>query len=245
LRSDIQIITDPEVGKLLADETRRKILRILGHEEMSATDLAKKLDRNHSSIVHHLNTLIEAKLIQITRQEQVRNMIQPYYRAVSRDFYVSYRVTEALEEDPDFAIARGTLGLLYIQFLGRGDEGRQLLTEALSSASEVSRREYLMLRAVHRQFVDQDPEEALADYRMISEFYPDAMEPYNNSGRILQWLGRYEEAAADYERVAALDLNLRGLSYYNMARAYSLLEEPGKAFEIRSETWTHPRLWLF
>jgi len=91
------------VGKLLADETRRKILRILGHEEMSATDLAKKLGKNHSSIVHHLNTLIEAKLIQITRQEQVRNMIQPYYKAVSRDFYVSYRVTEALEEDPDYS----------------------------------------------------------------------------------------------------------------------------------------------
>jgi DNA-binding transcriptional ArsR family regulator len=71
------------VGKLLADETRRKILRILGHEEM---------------------TLIGAKLIHITRQEQVRNMIQPYYKAVSRDFYVSYRVTEALEEDPDYSV---------------------------------------------------------------------------------------------------------------------------------------------
>jgi DNA-binding transcriptional ArsR family regulator len=104
LRSDVQIITDPEVGKLLADETRRKILRILSHEEMSATDLAKKLDKNHSSIVHHLNTLIEAKLIHKTRQEQVRNMIQPYYKAVSRDFYVSYRVTEALEEDPDYSV---------------------------------------------------------------------------------------------------------------------------------------------
>jgi DNA-binding transcriptional ArsR family regulator len=104
LRSDVQIITDPEVGKLLADETRRKILRILSHEEMSATDLAKKLEKNHSSIVHHLNTLIEAKLIHITRQEQVRNMIQPYYKAVSRDFYVSYRVTEALEEDPDYSV---------------------------------------------------------------------------------------------------------------------------------------------
>jgi DNA-binding transcriptional ArsR family regulator len=103
LRSDVQIITDPEVGKLLADETRRKILRNLGNEEMSATDLAKKLDKNHSSIVHHLNALMEAKLIQITRHEQVRNMIQPYYKAVSRDFYVSYRVTEALEEDPDYS----------------------------------------------------------------------------------------------------------------------------------------------
>jgi DNA-binding transcriptional ArsR family regulator len=103
LRSDVQIITDPEVGKLLADETRRKILRFLGKEEMSATDLAKKLGKNHSSIVHHLNTLLDAGLIKITRQEQVRNMIQPYYMAISKDFFVSYRVTEALEEDPDYS----------------------------------------------------------------------------------------------------------------------------------------------
>jgi len=103
LRPKVQIITDPEVGKLLADETRRKILRILSHEEMSATDLAKKLDKNHSSIVHHLNTLLDAGLITVTREEQVRNMIQPYYLSVSEDFHVSYRVTEALEEDPDYS----------------------------------------------------------------------------------------------------------------------------------------------
>jgi DNA-binding transcriptional ArsR family regulator len=99
----VQIITDPKVGKLLADETRRRILRILSHEEMSATDLAKKLDKNHSSIVHHLSTLLEVGLIVVTREEQVRNMIQPYYKATSSEFYVSYRVTEALEEDPDYS----------------------------------------------------------------------------------------------------------------------------------------------
>ena len=107
MRSKVQIITDPEVGKLLADETRRKILRILSHEEMSATDLAKKLDKNHSSIVHHLNTLLDAELITVTREEQVRNMIQPYYMSVSEEFHVSYRVTEALEEDPDYSAYTG------------------------------------------------------------------------------------------------------------------------------------------
>ena len=100
---NVQIITDPDIAKLLADETRRRILKLLGHEEMSATDLAKKLDKNHSSIVHHLNTLLDAGLLKVTRQEQVRNLIQPYYTAVSEDFHVSYRVTEALEEDPNYS----------------------------------------------------------------------------------------------------------------------------------------------
>ena len=99
----MQIITDPKVGKLLADDTRRRILRIVSHEEMSATDLTKKLDKNHSSIIHHLNTLLDVGLIEITREEPVRNMIQPYYKATSNEFHVSYRVTEALEEDPDYS----------------------------------------------------------------------------------------------------------------------------------------------
>jgi DNA-binding transcriptional ArsR family regulator len=103
VRRDVQIITDPEVGKLLANKTRRSILKIISHEEMSTTDLAKKLDKNHSSIIHHLNTLLEADLIKVTREEHVRNMIQPYYKAVSKDFHVSYRVTEALEGDPDYS----------------------------------------------------------------------------------------------------------------------------------------------
>ncbi len=103
MRSDVHIITDPKVAKLFADETRRRILRILSHHELSATDLAKRLEKNHSSIVHHLNMLLEAGLIEITRSEQVRNMIQPYYRSISREFHVSYRINEVLEEDPDYS----------------------------------------------------------------------------------------------------------------------------------------------
>ena len=75
-----------------------------------------------------------------------------------------------------------------------------MLNKALEDASEVSRREYLMIRAINNQFVERNFEEALADYRLISELYPDAAAPYNNSGRILGSQGRYEEAVRMYER---------------------------------------------
>ncbi len=111
----------------------------------------------------------------------------------------------ALEEDDKFAMARGSLGLIYIQYLGRPEEGREMLVQALTDASEISRREFLHLRAINRQFVDGDLEEALADYQMASEFYPDAVAPYNNSGRILQQLGRHEEAVRMFERAREVD----------------------------------------
>ena len=111
----------------------------------------------------------------------------------------------ALELDPDFAFARGSLGLVYIQFLGRHEEGRAQIAQALEDASEASRREYLHLRAVHRQFVENDFEAALADYALMSSLYPDAIAPYNNSGRILEQLGRWEEALEMYRRARAVD----------------------------------------
>jgi len=102
--SRVYVITDPQAVKLLADPTRRAILRLLSKKEMSATDLAKKLGKNHSSVVHHLNSLLSVGLIKVTREKKTRNMVQPYYRAISEEFHVSYRVTEDLEEDPDYSL---------------------------------------------------------------------------------------------------------------------------------------------
>ena len=98
----IRVIKDPEVAKLFADETRRHILHILRHHERSATDLAKALKKNHSSIVHHLHHLKDAGLIEETRTEHVRNMVQPYYRSVARRFMVSYSLSEALAENDSY-----------------------------------------------------------------------------------------------------------------------------------------------
>ena len=115
----------------------------------------------------------------------------------------SYR--EALEHDPKFAAARASRGLLLVQFLGRPDEGKAELARALLDSAEISKREHLNIRAVNKQFVAGDLPGALEDYRFISELYPDMMQPYNNSGRILEALGRLPEAAAMYDRAHEKD----------------------------------------
>jgi len=102
LQRRIHVIKDPEVAKLLADDTRRRMLHLLRHHEMSATGLAKALKKNHSSIVHHLHLLKEAELIEETRTQQVRNMVQSYYRSVAGRFMVSYSLSEALAENDNY-----------------------------------------------------------------------------------------------------------------------------------------------
>jgi tetratricopeptide (TPR) repeat protein len=115
----------------------------------------------------------------------------------------SYR--EALEHDPKFAAARASRGLLLIQFLGRTEEGQAELARALLDSDEVSKREHVHIRALNKQFVVGDLPGALEDYRFISELYPDMMQPYNNSGRILEGLGRFPEASAMYQRAQEKD----------------------------------------
>jgi DNA-binding transcriptional ArsR family regulator len=97
--SDIKIIKDPEVAKLLADDTRRRILHMLRHKELSPADLAKALNKNFSSVQHHLNLLIGAGLVEQTKEEKVRNMVQPYYHAMANRFLISYSLTESLSKD--------------------------------------------------------------------------------------------------------------------------------------------------
>lgn len=108
------IIKDPDVAKLFADENRRRILHMLRHSEMSTSDLAKALEKNHSSIIHHLQLLKEAGLIEQTREEKVRNMVQAYYRATAHRFIISYSLTETLTEDEGYSSWReGLLQSMY------------------------------------------------------------------------------------------------------------------------------------
>jgi tetratricopeptide (TPR) repeat protein len=110
----------------------------------------------------------------------------------------------ALEKDPGFVAARASLGLVLIQFLGQKEKGKDMLRQALKDAQSqgLPQRDLLPLKALHRQFVDADLEGALVEYRTITELFPDLMPPFNNAGRVLQALGRYDEAATMYEEAA-------------------------------------------
>lgn len=54
----------------LADPTRRKILRLLQTEEMTAGQLAEHFDLTKPSLSHHFNVLKQADLITARREGQ-------------------------------------------------------------------------------------------------------------------------------------------------------------------------------
>jgi len=114
----------------------------------------------------------------------------------------------ALEKDPQFASAKRMFALVLIQFKGEKERGQQLLREALGDAEGLPELEYLMIRAVNKQFVDEDLEAALAEYELICELYPDSAPAHNNRGHILLALGRTREAIPMFERAAEIDVTV-------------------------------------
>ena len=99
MHRNVLIIKDPEVAKLFADRTRRQILHNLRHHELSTADLAKALDKSHSSIIYHLNLLKKAGLVEETRVERKGNLVQTYYKSTAKKFIISYSLSDSLSRD--------------------------------------------------------------------------------------------------------------------------------------------------
>ncbi|HEX7378351.1 MAG TPA: autorepressor SdpR family transcription factor [Pirellulales bacterium] len=59
-----------DVFKALADPTRREILRLLGHGEQNAGQLAERFDMTKPSVSHHFAVLKQAELVCSRREGQ-------------------------------------------------------------------------------------------------------------------------------------------------------------------------------
>lgn len=69
----------------LADPTRRKILQLLSHKDMTAGDIADNFDMAKPSISHHLNILKNANLVESTKKGQ--NVIYSINTTVVQDLF--------------------------------------------------------------------------------------------------------------------------------------------------------------
>jgi eukaryotic-like serine/threonine-protein kinase len=199
-------LVEPSTGRV-ADEVR---VTARGREEVllsSIDELTRQLRRRLGESLASI-TRTDPPFAQYTTSSlEALQLLAMGARAWGRQDFVKaeHSFREALQHDPRFSAARGSLGLVLLQFLGKPEEGKAELARALEDAGEVSPREHLHLRALCKQFVAGDLQGALEDYRFMSELYPDMIQPYNNSGRIFQTLGRFEEAAAMYERAHDAD----------------------------------------
>src|SRR5438445_112154 len=96
-----KMIKDPEAFRLLADETRRRIIYLLRAKEMTVSQIAAELNLTPQAIYHHIRKLRDSDLVEVAREERVDHFIETYYRATAEMFNLSHgeRMPQAYAEE--------------------------------------------------------------------------------------------------------------------------------------------------
>ncbi|AFK21986.1 winged helix-turn-helix domain-containing protein [Pyrococcus sp. ST04] len=85
----VKVITDPEVIKIMLEDTRRKILQLLRNKEMTISQLSEILGKTPQTIYHHIEKLKEAGLVEVKRTEMKGNLVEKYYGRTADVFYIN------------------------------------------------------------------------------------------------------------------------------------------------------------
>ena len=89
MKKKVKLITDPEVIKLMLEDTRRQILRLLRNREMTISQLSEILGKTPQTIYHHIEKLKEAGLVEVKRTEMKGNLVEKYYGRTADVFYIN------------------------------------------------------------------------------------------------------------------------------------------------------------
>lgn len=85
----IQQVESAEQLKVLADDRRLAILRVLMAEPATLSGLGRVFGQHPAWIRHHLKQLEQAGLVRMTTTRQVRGFVEKYYQATARAFAIN------------------------------------------------------------------------------------------------------------------------------------------------------------
>lgn len=89
----LQTLTQFEQIKLLSDERRLAILRLLMGRAATLSQLAEALDSYPAKIRHHLKKLEQAALVELVSTQVVGGFVEKYYRATAAAFAINLAIT--------------------------------------------------------------------------------------------------------------------------------------------------------
>jgi DNA-binding transcriptional ArsR family regulator len=92
------VITAPAQLRAIAHPLRDTILDLLLERAATVSELATAVGRPKSTVAHHVNVLVDAGMLRVTRTRRVRAIDERYYGRTARVFYVG--VVNRPGEDP-------------------------------------------------------------------------------------------------------------------------------------------------
>jgi eukaryotic-like serine/threonine-protein kinase len=132
----------------------------------------------------------------------------------------------AIELDPNFAVAYGSLGLTYGN-LQQPSLAAENIRKAYDLRARVSEREKYRIEALYYSYVTGELEQASQVYELWNKSYPLDAIPPGNLGYIYTELGQYEKALAKTEESQRLEPDVVG--YFNLMGIRLALNQPDAA----------------
>jgi DNA-binding transcriptional ArsR family regulator len=96
--ADQIVVTEPAQLRAMADPLRATILDLLLERAATVAELAAAIGRPKSTVAHHVNVLVDAKMLRVVRTRRVRAIDERFYGRTARTFYVG--VVNRPGEDP-------------------------------------------------------------------------------------------------------------------------------------------------
>ncbi len=98
---EIEIVDDPEKIKIIIEDTRTKILRLLKFRDMTISELASILNKDVSTIFRHVKKLESAGFVKVTGERKTHNVPEKIYGRTAKTIFLApetYAKDEAIKK---------------------------------------------------------------------------------------------------------------------------------------------------
>jgi DNA-binding transcriptional ArsR family regulator len=120
----VKAIKDPGAFKLLADETRRRMVFLLRVKEMTVSQIAAELNVTPQAVYHHVKKLLKGGMVEVAREERIDHLIESYYRATAETFFCSVGKTPLSSKVAKEQLTTALNALKKLGFQIEFDEGK-------------------------------------------------------------------------------------------------------------------------
>jgi len=144
---------------------------------------------------------------------------------------------QAIELDPEFAMAHLSLGQSYM-LLGQSDRGKEQIEKAFALRDRTSEREKFNLVAVYHQGISLDIDRTIENAELWAQNYPRDFTPHRILGFEYGVLGKHERSAEEFRKAQQLDPG-QSIPYAGLMDNFLSMERFADARKVFEEAKAH------
>ncbi len=194
----------------------------------ASSDIRKKLGESFASLQKFDAPLVQATTPSLPALKAFSLGMTKYAKGDEAGAIPFFK--QAIEQDPDFAMAYANLGRAY-QVLGQYQPSKDAISRAYALRDRVTEREKFDIVAVYHQMVSFRTDLAIQNCELWEQSYPREFTPHRILGFENAVLGKYERSAAEFHKAIELD-PAQALPYAGLISDYAALNRLAEAREV-------------